>query len=870
MKIKFQKSKALSLILCVVLIISSLPVMSASAEVLLTEDGFRYVIENDEVEIEGYEGSEKEVVIPSKINGLPVTKLRYAFQFRNITSVVIPGSVKSIAMYCFQYCKKLTSVVMENGVESIGDSAFIGCTSLTSITIPESVINIEREAFVDTGYYNDKNNWNGNELYIGSALINADATKGDNYVIKPGTTVIGAKAFKGTTFTGVIDMPDSVRGISEYAFDSSSVTTVNFSSNLTHIGRYAFYYCRKLKSITLPQSLKSINTGAFDSCVYLTSVTIPKNVTYIASFPFQNCVNLAEINVDSANKQYASINGVLYNKNITTLIEYPSGKKDESFVIPDTVTNISDWCLTDCKYIVSVTIPDSVKNIGTYFMYRCENLVSANIPAGLEVIPDGMLSFCDKLAYVNIPASVTAIDDDALKSCYSVKEFKVDSKNKNFASVNGVLFNKDITTLIVYPAGKKNAEYIVPDTVTTISEDAFKFCEHIIAVKIPSSVKTIGNNAFNFCRNLYEVTLSEGLTTIENYAFTDCVKLFNINIPDTVTSVGIGSFKRCNSLAYATLPKGLTTIEDDVFIDCENLLNINIPSTVTSIGDGAFNGCKSLKYINIPKGVTSIGDDAFNEGEGLWHVLYGGKSVTEWNSIDIGENNTCLTDVYRHYSTTEKMIVCNVTKAPDCINSGSAYYGCVICSDKKEFELMPTGHTFSNGGCTDCDIFSWCQSKHPYEGSTDQTWVIYGKKAKSISLTFSSDTETQEGNDYIYIYNEYNGRVGRYSGTELANKTITVKGDTCKIQLVSDKGQNYYGFRLVKVEADYEGVELGDVNGDGEISISDVTNIQFAISKQITFNEEQQKAADTDKDGVLSVNDVTTLQFYLAKIITEL
>ncbi len=292
---------------------------------------------------------------------------------------------------------------------------------------------------------------------------------------------------------------------------STSVTSVIIPSEIngypvTSIGSYAFSYCDSLESVTIPDSVTSIGDDAFS-----------------------NCTNLASITVDENNMNYSSDEyGVLYNKDKTTLIQYPIGNKRTSFEIPDSVTSIGSYAFYYCTSLASVEIPNSVTSIGA-----------------------NAFSYCDSLESVTIPDSVKSIGDSAFCGCTGLTSITVDEANKYYSNdENGVLFNKDKTSLIQYPIGNPIAEYEIPYSVTSIGSHAFSYFTGLTSITIPDSVTSIGDDAFYNCSGLTSITIPDSVTSIGNFAFGCCTSLTSVTIGDSVKRIDGDAFYGCYMLKF--------------------------------------------------------------------------------------------------------------------------------------------------------------------------------------------------------------------------------------------------------------------------------------------------------------------------------
>ena len=360
---------------------------------------------------------------------------------------------------------------------------------------------------------------------------------------------------------------------------------------------------------------------AFFACTSLASVQIPDSVMSIGHRVFYSCFLLENIEVDKNNEYYCSINGNLYDKDVTTLIQYAIGKEDTSFNIPNSVTIVGNHAFAYCTSLTSVKIPDSVTSIDDYAFFSCSSLTSIEIPSSVTSISYCAFCNCNSLTSIEIPFSVTGIGEWVFLGCSSLASIEVDKNNEYYCSINGNLYDKDVTTLIQYAIGKENTSFNIPDSVTSIGNGAFLGCASLISIEIPDSVTSIGDCVFQNCPSITSIEILGSVTSIGACAFASCTSLTNVKIPNSVTSIGDFAFQNCTSIASITIPESVISIGNNVFEDCRSLTSIEIPDSVKSIGYCAFAYCSSLTSIEIPDSVTSIGECAFNNCTSLTSIV---------------------------------------------------------------------------------------------------------------------------------------------------------------------------------------------------------------------------------------------------------
>jgi len=393
---------------------------------------FLYDVVGDTVTITGYEGPGGAVSIPATIEGNPVTAIGASAFIRktNIQSIVLEGNIESIGSFAFFSCSNIVTVALNPGVTQIGNNAFGDCRALVQIDFPDSLQTLGTDAFQNC-----------------SALT---TVTGGN-----GLVTIGERAF----------------------YQCSNLKSVALGPQLMTIGKTAFGSCAALESITLPESLKTIEQRAFQYCHSLDQLDIPAGVTTIGNQQFPYCHGLTSINVDPANPNYSSIDGVLFNKQQNVLLAYPGGKQG-GYEVPSGVQTIAETAFSGAIHLSGVDLGAEVTTIGFAAFAACPSLGSVEIPAG-----------------------VTFIDARAFTDCPDMESIQVAPGNPAYSSNDGVLFNQDETVLLQFPGGRGGL-YIIPSTVTQVATFSFALNPSLTEVVVPSSVQTLENLAFYFCRAL--------------------------------------------------------------------------------------------------------------------------------------------------------------------------------------------------------------------------------------------------------------------------------------------------------------------------------------------------------------------------------
>ena len=370
------------------------------------------------------------------------------------------------------------------------------------------------------------------------------------------------------TIEGSGDMYDYYYGLdAPWDAFSGSIKTASLPQGLTSVGQGAFISCDKLRSINIPDTVTRIGYSAFSWCESLEEITIPGSVTTIEGDAFSDCISL------------------------------------KSVTIPGSVTDFGEFAFEYCTGLSSVILEEGLTMVSAHAFQGCSSLTEIHFSKTVRFLDNYAFYGCSSLTEVTIPAAVTSLGSAVFGGCTGLLNYYVDENSPVYSAENGILFSKDGTILVLYPAGRAGS-YRIPSSVSVIGDGAFDGCEALSAVTIPDSVTVIGRDAFSFC---------EGLTEID--------------IPSSVTSLGECAFEYCTALTEVTIPGSLDVISDFAFFACFALTDVTIPEGVTRIGDSAFMNCTGLAYATIPFSVTYIDDWAFMYCEKLTIRGYTGSTA---------------------------------------------------------------------------------------------------------------------------------------------------------------------------------------------------------------------------------------------------
>ena len=345
-------------------------------------------------------------------------------------------------------------------------------------------------------------------------------------VIDSGITKIGNYAFWDSGNLTEVSIANTITGINHAAFHKCvSLSQVTLPDSVETLESSAFDGCLNLSAITFGVGIKTIEANAFKNCTSLTSFAIPDSVTNIQGAAFDGCTSLTAFTIGD-NSHFSVSDGVLFSKDSKTLIAYPGGKNG-SYTVPEGTVSIGVNAFSNCPELKEVTLPNSVTEIGWY-SFSGSGLTNITLSNNLKSIGGYyVFSDCKNLTTIKIPASVTSIGGSPFNGCVNLREIQVDTGNTNYCDVDGVLFTKDMNTLITYPIGKTDTEYMVPDGVFAISSNSFMRC-NLTSVVFPEGFKEIGGQSFGSSGKLENITLPSTLTNIYSFTFLYCNALKDV------------------------------------------------------------------------------------------------------------------------------------------------------------------------------------------------------------------------------------------------------------------------------------------------------------------------------------------------------
>lgn len=598
-----------------------------------------------------------------------------------IEKIVINKGIKKIAKGFFDYNDELESVKLPEGLKVIGDCAFCG-TDLKKINLPDSLEEIGNSAFENTKIKKI-------DLPNGLETIGKMAFSGSKLqevVIPKSVKKIGFSAFSKTKLESVT-VPKTVDDVGKFVFSNceelktaewnytsipagtfyrcKELTKIKTDAKLKEIGTEAFAHS-SIKAFHMPDSVKQLGKYVFYNCDKLESVTVSKNVPAITRGTFQGTDSLSKLDIHNGVKTigtkaftFSGIKKVTLPNSITKVMPraFANASNLTSIVLSDNMTRIYHDTFINCGSLENVTFGSKTTKIGENAFENCK-LTNLVIPSQIQTIDyeafknakcqnvtlkNGVRTV-DYWAFVNngvlksisIPASVTKFRTNALSNCSKLTTITVDANNANYAVADNCLTSKDGRTLLIVP-GSKSGSFEIPENITAFDQEAFTGCKDI------TEYKTTNNNNLTTINGMVcskdgkkllavpqkisgRLTIPEGITTI-GASSVHYSQASQIIIPNTVTIIDACAFEYCNNITEVVIPGSVYQIPEACFWECNNLRTVTLEEGISRIWRNGFYGCKSLRKVELPKSLTYIHKTAFE------NCPYGMKIYCKKNSL---------------------------------------------------------------------------------------------------------------------------------------------------------------------------------------------------------------------------------------------
>lgn len=741
----------------------------------------------------------------------------------------------------------IPSTVQHNGnvytVTGISGDAFNDCTNLTSLTIPATVINIEGSSFANCAslqtiivdpantVYDSRNNCNAiiktakNKLIVGC----------ETTVIPNGVTIIGSWAFWGRWGMKTIAIPETVKSIGDAAFSWCFIESIDLPSSLEVIGSAAFQ-STDLKSITLPASLKSLGQEAFRNCENLESVVIPEGLEEIPDSCFKYCKSLTTVNYGKVKK----IGAGAFGSTALTNVKLPNTVKELG-------NDAFSWCpitsvdlgkvekIGDAAFIGTaieeLTIPATLTEVGIESFSWNFCMKKATFQNGCTKVFDTMFHGNENLSEVILPNTITEIQDRAFQNC---------------AKLENVTW---------------------PNKLERIGEQAFRF-SGITSVVLPQTMKWIGNQAFQYCNQLAGYVDLASIEHLGYNAFSDCPLITMTSIPPTIV-IDENSWAAFSPSGLETVEffEGTTIIDNLTFANCENLKNLpyGLPSTLERIGHNAFSECKSLESITIPKNVNWIQKEAFKDCSKLASVV---SKVQDPSQVNLEEN------VFTGIAKNAVLYVPKGTINAYTQKGWTKFFAKVM--EEPNNTLYPKDLSTRAGNqptlniAMDNDVqitamqFDLVLPKGITVASNEDGLIVTLGSRATASHTVAKRIQPDETVRIVCSSNSsavFSGNKGSVIFARLNISNDLADGEyTVKIKNIELSSKDGVAFHPNQTEAKITvgGVIMGDVDSNGSVTVNDAVWIVRDILGT-TPTGFVKAAADLDGNGNVSVNDKVVL-----------
>ena len=665
----------------------------------------------------------------------------------------------------------------------------------------------------------------GKNLYAGDVKIPANITYSDvSYVV----TKIGDQAFMGCTELTSINMPNTITSIGSQSFEGTSkLENISFSENITTIGEKAFRGCVGLTMLVLPPKLSYLEKKVFQNCTELVEVVLPSslkvinNSDYDNSNPFGGCSKLTKVVVENL-ESWLDINLYGSSQPFYDYHLYIGEQEVKDLIIPDNIISIKKYAFQNCIGLESIRIPNHVTSVGR-----------------------NAFKGCGKLKELYFDGGGLSLGSYALSGCFP-EVIKVPSLDfwMNVVSPNIMANSNMIFRYRIIVDGSLVENLVIPEGVSTVAERAFCGCASIKSLSFSYTTTSIGYLSFGYCDGLETVTLRNGIASLGESAFSSCPNLKNVILPNSINEISPFCFSGCTSLKAIDIPDGVTRICGSAFTGCTSLETVSIPNSVKEIGGNydsyddrkknhVFNGCTNLKSIEIPNSVEYIGSFSF----------YNCSNLT---SVKLSDN---LKYVSRQcFMGCERLKLVTIGENTERISYG-AFWGCTSLQEITCKALEPpTANTQDTStyptsfkGVTLSNITLYVPSSSINSYTETIPWRLFGsiKDLDDADTTPKCTTPTITIKDGLLNFNcETEGANFRvsysYSGSNKSSESNQLKlasTTNCHVSVYAVK-EGYRDSDVATADVELCVGMKGDVNQDGEVTITDAVSVVNLILGQ--------------------------------------
>ena len=693
----------------------------------------------------------------------------------------------------YEHRSSIRKVVVKEGVTSIGQNAFYFCSRLSSVTIPATVTTIESNAFWSctmllTVYYaGTQAQWNkikiesyGNDSLIsaykyfnwGSVSILKSGQCGDNVTYRLYSD--GALFITGTGPIWDFDLDPESSYASPFMNDKR-ITSVEIGEGVTRVGSFAFFGCSNLGSVIYPSTLKELGAGCYAYRDKIRSASLSDTIETVEDQVYYGCENLESIEISAG------------------------------------VKSIGTGNFNNCPALKEILVDEANR----YYANDSYGVLYNKDMTRLIRYPDAL-----EMSVYTIGKAVEQIDNRAFYDSVNLAGVYVDPNNPNYSSDDrGVLFNKDKTVLIRYPAGNNSLTYTIPDGVKSIANGAFYDCRNLVSVVMPDSVEELGFESFSYCHDLVSVSMSSNINELGNDAFENCVSLQTIIVPSGVETIGKNVFFGCFNLSAIGMFYTTTYVDYAAFGKCDNLQAIYYYGTEETLKNlyvntednynAAFMNAK-LYFVEpehnhtpevIPGKAPTCAEPGFTDGEKCsvcGEILKEQEPIAQLPHTLVVIKGKAATCTETGLTDGEKCFVCGEIlkkqetipatghkaetvkgKAATCTEAGlTDGEKCSVCGEilKKQETIDALGHTApdENGKCTRCGAQITTPPTAGLRGDANLDGKVLANDARLV-LRVSAKLEKLEGQGFVNC--DLNG-----DGKLLANEARLILRFSAKLE----------------------------------------------------------------------------------------